>query len=58
MPEPEPSPARTTEAFFAPRPTRWTLFLRTFLPWQIVRFVVINLKMLRVIRISHATHLR
>lgn len=32
------------------RPTRWTLFLRTFLPWQAWRFVAINLKMLRMLR--------
>ena len=37
----------------APMPTRWTLFLRTFLPWQMVRFVVINLKMFRLIWRSH-----
>ena len=58
MPQLEPTSARTTEAFFAPKPTRWTLFLRTFIPWQIVRFVAINVKMLRMIRISHATHVR
>jgi hypothetical protein len=38
----------------APIPTRWTIFLRTFIPWQVVRFAVINLKMLRLIRRSHA----
>lgn len=37
----------------APVPTRWTVFLRTFVPWQMVRFVVINLKMLRLSRRSH-----
>ncbi len=35
------------------RPTRRTLFLRTFLPWQLWRFVRINLKMLGIIRSSH-----
>jgi hypothetical protein len=34
-------------------PTRATVFMRTFLPWQLVRFAVINLKMLRLIRRSH-----
>ncbi len=34
-------------------PTRWTVFLRTFLPWQAWRFLAINLKMLGVIRRSH-----
>jgi hypothetical protein len=30
-------------------PTRRTVWLRTFLPWQLWRFVRINLRMLRVI---------
>ena len=48
-----PSRAHLTEQFYATRPTRFTLFLRTFLPWQLVRFVAINLKMLRIIWRSH-----
>ena len=38
---------------YATMPTAWTLWLRTFLPWQLVRFAVINLKMLRLIRRGH-----
>ena len=54
VPEPPAAPPlRATEAFYAPRPTRFTVFLRTFLPWQVVRFAVINLKMLRIIARSH-----
>ncbi len=34
---------------YASRPTPWTAFLRTFLPWQLVRFAVINLRMLRML---------
>ncbi|MEZ5403806.1 MAG: hypothetical protein R2729_29270 [Bryobacteraceae bacterium] len=37
----------------APRPTRWNLFFRTFVPWQMVRFAFINFKMLRIIARSH-----
>ena len=48
------APDETT--FYATQPTRFTVFLRTFLPWQVVRFAVINLKMLRIIRRSHAGH--
>lgn len=44
----------SNEWFYATKPTRWTLFLRTFLPWQIWRFIRINLKMMRLIRRSHA----
>ncbi len=38
---------------FAPRPTRMTRFFRTFVPWQLIKFASINLKMLRMIRKSH-----
>jgi hypothetical protein len=48
-----PSSPRVSEASTAALPTRWTVFVRTFIPWQIVRFVAINLKMLRLIRRSH-----
>jgi hypothetical protein len=40
-------------AFYATHPTRRTLFLRTFLPWQLWRFAIINLKMIGIIRRSH-----
>jgi hypothetical protein len=39
--------------FFVPTPSRATLFLRTFVPWQLLRFAWINLKMLRMIGIGH-----
>ena len=32
--------------------------LRTFIPWQVIRVVAINLKMVRLIARSHGTHLR
>jgi hypothetical protein len=38
---------------YATMPTRWTVFLRTFFPWQVWRFVWINFKMLGIIRRSH-----
>ena len=38
---------------YVTKPTRTTLFLRTFLPWQAWRFAVINLKMIDIIRRSH-----
>lgn len=40
--------------FFAPRPSAVTLFFRTFVPWQLVRFAWINLKMIRMIGKSHS----
>lgn len=38
----------------APRPTRRTIAMRTFLPVQAWRFVRVNLRMIRMIRRSHA----
>jgi hypothetical protein len=35
------------------RPTAGTRFLRVFLPWQLVRFVLINLRMIRIIAMGH-----
>ena len=42
--------------FYATKPTRGTEFLRTFLPWQIWRFLRINLKMITIIGRSHGAH--
>lgn len=41
------------EWFYATKPTRWTLFWRTFLPWQMWRFLWINAKMIRIIKRGH-----
>jgi hypothetical protein len=39
---------------YVTRPTRSTIFLRTFVPWQLWRFVRINAKMIRIIRGSRS----
>ena len=44
-----------TKQFYATRPTHTTLFMRTFVPWQLWRFAVINSKMLAMIRLSHSS---
>lgn len=41
------------QAHFAPRPTAFTLFLRTSLLWQLARFLVVNLRMTAMILKSH-----
>lgn len=41
------------QAYFPPVPTGFTRFMRTFLPWQLIRFAIINLKMLIVVSKSH-----
>ena len=50
-----PQKANLKPAFYATKPTRFTLFLRTFLPWQMWRFIRINLKMFTIIHRSHQT---
>lgn len=45
--------ARKAQASFATQPTRFTRFLRTCILWQMFRFLIINLKMVRVISKSH-----
>lgn len=37
----------------AMKPTRWVLFLRTFFLYQAIRFVWINLRMMKMIWMSH-----
>lgn len=49
----KPTPRYLDPSFYATRPTRSTVFLRTFVPWQLWRFLQINLRMLKVIGISH-----
>lgn len=41
---------------YATQPTRFTLFLRTFIPWQLLRFASINLRMIQVIRLEKRLH--
>jgi hypothetical protein len=48
----------TPETRTVVRPTRRTLFWRTFVPWQVIRFVIINLRITAMILKSHDTHLR
>ncbi len=52
----EPTPferGRAAQAFFATQPTALTRFLRTCIPWQMYRFAVLNLKMVRIILKGH-----
>lgn len=46
-------PTRRGQALLATQPTAFTRWKRTFIPWQLVRFVAINLKMIRLIGLSH-----
>ncbi len=55
-PAPAGTPARLKPMFYATKPTRVTRFFRIFLPWQMWRFVAINLRMFGLIARSHRTH--
>ncbi len=46
-------PNPEAEWFASTKPTRMTVFLRTFLPYQLWRFLRINLKMFSIIRKGH-----
>jgi hypothetical protein len=41
------------QAYYPPKPTGFTRFMRTCLVWQLYRFMVINIKMLKLIAKSH-----
>jgi len=41
------------QAYYPPAPTGFTKFMRTCVLWQAVRFIVINLKMLKLMKNSH-----
>lgn len=49
-------PLHMKTSVYATRPTKFTVFLRTFLPWQLVRFLVINLRMMKMIRLNERVH--
>lgn len=44
---------RRQDRMYAANPTWWTRYARVFIPWQMVRFAIINLKMIGVIFRSH-----
>jgi len=41
------------QAYFPPVPNGFTKFMRTCVIWQFIRFLAINLKMMKVISKSH-----
>ncbi len=43
--------SKEARSFMAP--TKHTVFIRTFIPWQLVKFIYYNLKMLRVLLKGH-----
>ena len=43
----------TDPQYYAPQPGKWVLFFRRCFPYQVCRFLVINLKMTRMLLKSH-----
>lgn len=41
------------QSYYPPKPTRFTRFMRTCVPWQLTRFLVINIKMIKLMARSH-----
>jgi hypothetical protein len=39
---------------YAPMPTKSTLFWRRFIPWQAWRFIVLNIKILKIVVGGHS----
>nr|WP_320132707.1 hypothetical protein [uncultured Holophaga sp.] len=54
MPSPAPYATESrAQSLHATKPTLLTRYIRTCIPWQMIRFARINLKMFRVIFKSH-----
>lgn len=45
--------AQMRSSFYATKPTKFTVVMRTFFPWQVWRFIRINLRMFSILRRSH-----
>lgn len=43
-----------TPESYAPMPTKATLFWRSFVPWQLVRFMLLNIKILKIVVGGHS----
>jgi hypothetical protein len=43
-----------SEESYPPVPTRGTRFWRSFVPWQMVRFFVLNIKIIRIVVGGHS----
>jgi len=39
---------------YAPMPTKATLFWRNFAPWQLIRFFILNLRILKIVVKGHS----
>jgi len=42
-----------TQDYYSPMPTKSTLFWRNFIVWQLIRFLILNLKILKIVVKGH-----
>ncbi|MBN8704241.1 MAG: hypothetical protein LCH54_10125 [Bacteroidetes bacterium] len=50
----KPTPKGYKEEDYPPVPTGLNKFFRTFWPWQMIRFVVLNLKVMKIVIGGHS----
>lgn len=43
-----------TQESYSPMPTKTTLFWRNFILWQMLRFVILNIKILKIVVKGHS----
>jgi hypothetical protein len=43
-----------SEESYPPMPTKATLFWRRFWPWQVIRWIILNIKILRIVVGGHS----
>lgn len=52
--ESQTKPRGYTPEHYAAMPTKTTLFWRSFIPWQMIRFVVLNFKIIKIVVKGHS----
>jgi hypothetical protein len=43
-----------SEQYYPPTPTNFTLFWRKFIPFQILRFIILTLKIIKIVVKGHS----
>ncbi|WP_295664348.1 hypothetical protein [uncultured Mucilaginibacter sp.] len=43
-----------SEQYYPPTPTNTTLFWRRFIPFQLIRFMILNWKIIRIVAKGHS----
>jgi hypothetical protein len=43
-----------SEQYYPPTPTNFTLFMRKFIPFQIIRFWILNYRIIKIVAKGHS----